>query len=64
MALTLRLSLIRAHAVIIARAVLYNICRSKSLVDVPSEIEIPNAEAVPVVKYVLIAEYFNEYYFN
>ncbi|KOB66486.1 putative nuclease HARBI1 [Operophtera brumata] len=43
-ALTLRLSLLRAHTVIIAIAVLHNICRSTCLVDVPPEMEIPDAE--------------------
>ncbi|KOB75059.1 putative nuclease HARBI1 [Operophtera brumata] len=70
-ALTLRLSLLRAHTVIIATAVLHNICRSKCLVDVPPEMEIPDAEAMPVAnnandvnnimeRGILIAEYFNK----
>ncbi|XP_050550858.1 putative nuclease HARBI1 [Spodoptera frugiperda] len=69
--LTLRLSLLRAHSVIIATAVLHNICRSKSLADVPPEMELPNAEAVPVAsnaeemsnymeRDLLITEYFNK----
>ncbi|RVE41629.1 hypothetical protein evm_013723 [Chilo suppressalis] len=70
-ALTLRLSLLRVHAVIIATAVLHNICRSKNLTDIPPEVEIPDAEAVPVAtnnvdeinnimeREILIAEYFN-----
>ncbi|KAL4705903.1 hypothetical protein ACJJTC_017485 [Scirpophaga incertulas] len=69
--LTLRLSLLRAHTVIIATAVLHNICRTKNLADVPAEIEIPDAEFVPAAinadeinivteRDKLIEEYFNK----
>lgn len=45
----MRLSLLRANAVIIATAVLHNICRLSRLEDIPPEVEIPNADEVPVL---------------
>lgn len=44
MALDLRLSLLRVNAVIIATAVLHNICRSKNLEEVPPEVAISEHE--------------------
>ncbi|XP_026738240.1 putative nuclease HARBI1 [Trichoplusia ni] len=49
-ALTMRLSLSRANAVIIATAVLHNICRLRSLSDIPPEVEILDAD-VPSPSY-------------
>ncbi|XP_026319164.1 putative nuclease HARBI1 [Hyposmocoma kahamanoa] len=46
--LTMRLSLNRIHAVIIATAVLHNICRLHKLDDIPPEVEVPNEE-VPIL---------------
>lgn len=68
-ALTLRLSLLRANAVIIATAVLHNICRLKKLDDISPEVEIPEADVLPTESSTeetfsteranLIAEYFH-----
>lgn len=68
-ALVMRLSLVRANAVIIATAVLHNICRIKSLSEVPPEVEIPDSDVVPISNYneatintareILITEYFD-----
>lgn len=68
--LTLRLSLIRINAVIIATAVLHNICRLNNLEDIPPEVEVPNEEIVPVSNVVeepnyteratLIMDFFNK----
>ncbi|XP_062531763.1 putative nuclease HARBI1 isoform X3 [Bombyx mori] len=68
-ALTLRLSLLRANAVIIATAVLHNICRLKKLDDISPEVEIPEADVSPTESSTeetfsteranLIAEYFH-----
>lgn len=70
MALTLRLSLLKANAVIISTAILHNICRLKRLDDIPPEVEIPDTGAVPTPnntepnnqteRETLIAEYFNK----
>lgn len=40
----MRLSLNRIHAVVIATAVLHNICRLNKLDDIPSEVEVPDEE--------------------
>ncbi|CAH2106033.1 unnamed protein product [Euphydryas editha] len=68
-ALTMRLSLQNAHAVIIATAVLHNICRLQNLGEVPPEVELPRIDPVPVPinneggiqlhREMLIANYFN-----
>ncbi|CAH2092639.1 unnamed protein product [Euphydryas editha] len=68
-ALTMRLSLQNAHAVIIATAVLHNICRLQNLEEVPPEVELPQIDPVPVPinneggihlhREMLIANYFN-----
>lgn len=76
MALTLRLSLGRVNAVIVATAVLHNICRLQQLADntieeeIPSEVEIPPVDAVPQLpnteqmtdsqRGVLITDYFDK----
>lgn len=44
----MRISLLRAHTVIIATAVLHNICRLNNLPDVPPEVPIPTADVVPM----------------
>ncbi|CAG4986985.1 unnamed protein product [Parnassius apollo] len=49
--LTLRLSLPKVQAIIIATAVLHNICRNHNLEDVPSEVELPTAEVNDQVYY-------------
>ncbi|CAG5000458.1 unnamed protein product [Parnassius apollo] len=50
-ALTLRLSLPKVQATIIATAVLHNICRNHNLEEVPSEVELPTAEINEEVYY-------------
>lgn len=47
-ALTMRLSLGRINAVIIATAILHNICRINNLPDIPPEVEIPAANIIPI----------------
>lgn len=46
----MRLSLLRANAVITATAVLHNICRLRSLSDIPPEVEILDSD-VPALNY-------------
>lgn len=71
-ALTMRLSLLRANAVITATAVLHNICRLRRLSDITPEVEILDAD-VPTLNYNennnqtgtterdhLITQYFNK----
>ncbi|CAH2100746.1 unnamed protein product [Euphydryas editha] len=68
-ALRMRLRLQNAHAVIIATAVLHNICRLQNLEEVPPEVELPRIDRVPVPinneggiqlhREMLIANYFN-----
>ncbi|CAH2109216.1 unnamed protein product [Euphydryas editha] len=45
-ALTMRLSLPKVQAIIIATAVLHNICRSNNLEEVPAEVELPPADII------------------
>lgn len=45
-ALTMRLSLPKVQAVIIATAVLHNICRNNNLEEVPAEVELPPADII------------------
>lgn len=66
----MRLSLIRVNAVIIATAVLHNICRLNRLEDIPPEVEIPSESVVPVpnsteepnytARATLISNFFNK----
>lgn len=42
----MRLSLLKTQAVIIATAVLHNICRSYNLEEIPAEVDLPPAEPI------------------
>lgn len=47
--LKIRLSLSTTQSIIIATAILHNICRQKRIEDVMPEVEIPNYDAVPMM---------------
>lgn len=46
----MRLSLPKIHAIIIATAVLHNICRNNNLEEVPPEVELPVADNIENVE--------------
>lgn len=48
MSLKIRLSLPTTQSIIIATAILHNICRQMRIEDVMPEVEIPNYDAVPM----------------
>lgn len=50
--LTLRLSLEKIQAVIIATGVLHNICRKFNINDVPPEVEVPTSSTTDLTNYV------------
>lgn len=63
---------IQINAIIVATAVLHNICRLNNLVDIPPEVAIPPALEVPIpinadeanytARAVLITSFFNRWY--
>lgn len=46
LALTLRLSLPKVQAIIIATAVLHNICRNSNIEEVPAEVDLPTSDII------------------